>query len=53
MVAEVSGCELVMETQVVLVVHELVTETVVAELSGCQHVMMVVLVVHDGGWQQR
>ena len=48
MVAEVSGCELVTETQVVLVVHELVTETVVAELSGCQHVM-VVLVVHDGG----
>ena len=32
----------------VLVVHELVTETVVVELSGCQ-LVMVVLAVHDGG----
>ena len=36
---------------VVLVVHDLVTESVVVESSGCQLVMMV-LVVHDGGWQQ-
>ena len=46
-----SGCQLVMETQVVLAVHELVTETVVVKLSGC-HLVMGVLVVHDGGWKQ-
>ena len=34
----------------VLVVHDLVTESVVVKSSGCQLVMMV-LVVHDGGWQ--
>ena len=45
-----SGCELVTETQSVLVVHDLVTETVVVKFSGCQLVMMV-LAVHDGGWQ--
>ena len=48
-----SGCELVTEAQAVLVVHEFVTstETVVVKSSGCQLVMMV-LAVHDGGWQQ-
>ena len=40
-----------MEVLVVLVVYELVTETVVVESSGCQ-LVMVVLVMHDGGWQQ-
>ena len=47
-----SGCEHVTEAQVGLVVHEAVTETVVVKLSGCQLVMGV-LAVHDGGWQQR
>ena len=37
-----------MEVLVVLVIHELVSETVVVESSGCQ-LVMVVLVVHDGG----
>ena len=41
---------LVMETQMVLVSHELVAETVVMS-SGCE-LVMVVLAVHDGGWQQ-
>ena len=40
-----------MEVLVVLVIHDLVTETVVVELSGYQ-LVMVVLAVHDGGWQQ-
>ena len=35
---------------VVLVLHERVTETVVVKSSECQLVMMV-LAVHDGGWQ--
>ena len=39
------------EVLVVLVVYELVAETVVVKLSGCQLVMMV-LAVHDGRWQQ-
>ena len=43
-----SGYELAME--VLVVVHELVTETVVVKLSGCQLVM--VLVMHNGGWQE-
>ena len=47
---ESSGYALVTLTQVVVVVHELVTEAVVVESSGCQLVM--VLAVHDGGWQQ-
>ena len=53
MVEPSSGCQLVTEALVVLVVvvHDLVTETVVVKLSGCQLVMMV-LVVHDDGWQQ-
>ena len=46
--AEVSGYELA--TEVPVVVHELVTETVVVKLSGCQLVM--VLVMHNGGWQE-
>ena len=37
------------EVLVVLVVYEL--ETVAVKSSGCQLVMMV-LVMHDGGWQQ-
>ena len=45
---ELSWCELVTEVLVMLVVHDLVTETVVVKLSGCQLVM--VLAVHDGGW---
>ena len=49
MVEPTSGCQLVTEAQVVLVVHELVTETVVVESSGCELVMML-LAVHDGGW---
>ena len=44
-----SGYELA--TEVLIVVHERVTETVVVESSGCQLVMMV-LAVHDGGWQR-
>ena len=40
-----------MEVLVVLVIHDLVSETVVVESSGCQ-LVMVVLAVHDGGWQQ-
>ena len=43
-----SECQPVTEMQVVLVVHDLGTETVVAE---CQ-LVTVVLAVHDGGWQQ-
>ena len=39
---------LVLETQMVLVSHELVAETVVVISSGCE-LVMVVLVVHDGG----
>ena len=35
----------------VLVLHELVTETVVVKLFGCQ-LVIVVLAVHDGWWQQ-
>ena len=46
-----SGYELQTEAQVVLVVHEHVTETVMVKLSGCQ-LVMVVLAVHDGGWQR-
>ena len=42
-----SGCELVTET-VMVVVHDLVIETVVVELSGYK-LVMVVLAVHDGG----
>ena len=44
---ESSKQEVVKETQVVLVLHELVTETVVVKLSGCQ-LVIVVLAVHDG-----
>ena len=44
-----SGCQLETEAQVV---HEAVTVTVAVKLSGHQLVMMV-LAVHDGGWQQR
>ena len=40
-----------MEVLVVLVVYELVTETVVVESPGCQ-LVTVVLVMHDGGWKQ-
>ena len=40
----------VMVVVVVLVLHEHVTETTVVKLSGCELVM--VLVVHDDGWQQ-
>ena len=40
-----------MEVLVVLVVYELVTETVVVESSGYQ-LVMVMMAVHDGGWQQ-
>ena len=43
-----SECQPVTAMQVVLVVHDLGTETVVAE---CQ-LVTVVLAVHDGGWQQ-
>ena len=43
-----SECQPVTEMQVVLVIHDLGTETVVVE---CQ-LVMVVLAVHDGGWQQ-
>ena len=43
-----SECQPVTEMQVVLVVHDLGTETVVAE---CQ-LVTVVLAVYDGGWQQ-
>ena len=49
MVEPSSGCQLVTEALVVLVVHDLVTETVVVKLSGCQLVMML-LAVHDGRW---
>ena len=37
------------EVLVVLVVYDLVTETVVVELSGCQ-LVMVMMAVHGGGW---
>ena len=39
------------KAQVVLVLHDLVTETAVMKSSGCQ-LVMVVMVVHDGGWQR-
>ena len=45
---ELSGCELVTETQVMVVVHDVVIETVVVELSGYK-LVMVVLAMHDGG----
>ena len=48
---ESSRQEVVKETQVVLMLHELVTETVVVKLSGCQ-LVIVVLAVHDGGWHR-
>ena len=47
---ESSGCELVTEAQVMLVVHEFVKATDVVKLSGCQ--LAMVMVVHDGGCQQ-
>ena len=45
---ELSGCEHVTETQMMVVVHDLVIETVVVELSGYK-LVMVVLAMHDGG----
>ena len=45
---ESSRCELVTEVLVMLVVHDLVTETVVVKSSGYQLVML--LAVHDGWW---
>ena len=38
------------EVLVVLVIYELVTETVVVESSGCQ-LVMVMMAVHGDGWQ--
>ena len=49
--AESSGCEVVTETQVVVVYDLVVTETVVVESSGCQ-LGMVMMAVHGDGWQQ-
>ena len=46
---ESSRWVLVMVVMEILVVYELVTETVAVKSSGYQ-LVMVVLVVHDGGW---